>query len=692
MRKFNPDYSSFREYKEQELKPKTVVEQLLTLDDEIANNKVFRNYVIPVPPEDWRKLENFYNEIFGSFLFERLEGIEDIDLSEVSREKFHFFRENIAELNKKLPGQRPSITTVLPEPAERLLLKRLRQKGFDPTDLDISYVERGGGIYLLELFVNAAQQQVISGRKYLNELFKEAKNLSSDDQILEFRRFPVLMVKLWPNQIEGLKKWFEHDCKGILEMATATGKTVAGIGAIAALFGDLPETAEYKFPIKESIDEEVTIMIVAHSNAILKQWEREINEKLGLPVAKRIETGKPESINFSDGRVEFYTAQSLLPRYDRDLAKEYDLVIYDEVHHYSNIEGFGNAIRRPNFKRALGLSATIGKKENPKRERLEEVLAPVRYTFDLQDARKYDIIPDFEWTVHTAELSPYEQKEWKQATDSIRKQFQRIKNSEKTKEFLKKIPVKFNKLEDLGDFLHASRVAEVKSKESVPKTWKDLQATINSRNWVRHRSKPKLNEAVELAEKYLTEIEPATKIVMHAMDIETTEKIADLLEKITNNIYKAHSKLESSSKKTRQAVRRNIDDFSRAEYGVLISPKLLDEGIDVPDAEVGINVAGTKTKLQLVQRMGRILRKSGDKKPHFHHFIALPGKKNYIGGIDSKEYAQQLNWIRELGEYIGEEPKFEEPKIDPDVIDHAKKRGRQLWAQDLLEEMEIETI
>ena len=56
---------------------------------------------------------------------------------------------------------------------------------------------------------------------------------------------------------------------------------------------------------------------------------------------------------------------------------------------------------------------------------------------------------------------------------------------------------------------------------------------------------------------------------------------------------------------------------------VLIAPKMLDEGIDVPDAEIGINVASAKTRL-LVQRMGRILRNRPGKQPIFHHFVALP--------------------------------------------------------------------
>jgi len=97
-------------------------------------------------------------------------------------------------------------------------------------------------------------------------------------------------------------------------------------------------------------------MIVAHSNAILKQWEQEIQEKLGLPMPAGQTGEQAESVSFSGGEVEFYTAQSLLPRYDRDLADQYDLVIYDEVHHYSNLDGYGAAIDRPNYRAAMGLS------------------------------------------------------------------------------------------------------------------------------------------------------------------------------------------------------------------------------------------------------------------------------------------------------------------------------------------------
>jgi len=66
------------------------------------------------------------------------------------------------------------------------------------------------------------------------------------------------------------------------------------------------------------------------------------------------------------------------------------------------------------------------------------------------------------------------------------------------------------------------------------------------------------------------------------MDIATADEIADQLTEVTDNVYRAHSQLEGSSKKNNERVQRNIDAFAQCDNGVLVSPKMLDEGIDVP--------------------------------------------------------------------------------------------------------------
>jgi RNA polymerase primary sigma factor len=45
---------------------------------------------------------------------------------------------------------------------------------------------------------------------------------------------------------------------------------------------------------------------------------------------------------------------------------------------------------------------------------------------------------------------------------------------------------------------------------------------------------------------------------------------------------------------------------------MLASPRMLDEGIDVPEADLGVIVSASHTKRQSIQRLGRILRKKAD--------------------------------------------------------------------------------
>ncbi|MDF9746295.1 homing endonuclease associated repeat-containing protein [Natrinema salsiterrestre] len=683
------DYDFFEDYQSKVLSDLPSIEQLIRLDDEVANKVTMARYEGPVDPIEWNDLERYYSDLFADFVTERIQGVVDTEPIETNRDRFHTFRRHVASLNKNLPAQRTAQTSVISKPAETVLLKRLRQLGFDPSALDITHIGRGGGLYLLELFVTAAQQQALSDTELLTALLEEASSLGSlgREEAMARLHNPVLMVSLWDNQQAGLDNWLTNGRHGILEMATATGKTVAGIAAIAECCGVLPND-----PNHSPRTTDANIMVVAHSNAILKQWEREIQEKLGLPMPAGKTGDKADRLSFNGGEVEFYTAQSLLPRYDRDLENKYDLVIYDEVHHYSNIDGYGAAIDRPNYESAMGLSATIGDEGGLKREQLTELLGDVVYTYGVEDARRDGIIPDFDWTVHPTPLDPYEREEWEETTESISDQFKHIRRSSETERILKRIPVPFTELEDLGDFIRAHEAASMAlDDDQIPDDWSNLQATIHSRTWIRHRSQPKIEGAIELAEEYLSDPDQPVKVVIFAMDIDTADRIADTLSDVTDNVYRAHSQLESSSRKNNERVQQNIDAFANCDNGVLVSPKMLDEGIDVPDAEVGINVAGTKTKLQLVQRMGRVLRKHGDQRPHFHHFIAVPDE-NYIAGLDSKEYVQELNWVRELGETIGVQPVIEEAGVDADLLERAKQRGHELWARDLLDDLEIETV
>lgn len=688
-----PEYRDFEEYEEDRLVGKSSLEQLLVMDSELANYiHLSSRYVGPLYRVDLPPMRDAYDRRFSEFINKRLDNGARQNGS-TSHTEFAAFREDIAELNKTLKSRGNNELTVFSESAERLLTKRLRRQGLDPSQMELDHMSRDGTLYLLELYATAVQQELYEDTELLTELQAALEEYNDFDHeaLVDSLQYPVLMVSLWRNQREGLHYWLDAGREGTLEMATATGKTVAGIAAIAHLCGVLPnhDFDEWGSDVRT---EDASIAVVAHSNAILSQWEREIRNLLGLNVAGADRSGQPENLTFSTGTIEFHTIHSLQPRYGGPPDKTYDLVICDEAHHYSNTSegGFGSALNDIRTDAMLGLSATLGREGGKKREELESLLGDVVYQYSVEDAQEDGIIPEFEWTVHPTPLETSEAEEWEQKTNRITNLFKRIRYDDRSKRVLRSLDVPFNEFEDLGDFIRAHKAASIE-RDEVPDSWGDLHAAIMSRNMIRHRSRPKLDAAIELAEEYLTADGGGIKLVMFTMNIDMVEEIEAQLSGVCENVYAVHSKVASSNKKKDEIVRQRIDEFKDTDNGVLIAPKLLDEGIDVPDAEVGINVAGTKTELQLIQRMGRILRRHADQKPHFHHYVAVP-EDQHLDGVDSKEFAQELHWVRELGERIAQQPTFEPAGIDPDIIEKAKQRGNELWAEELAADEEVETI
>ncbi len=57
---------------------------------------------------------------------------------------------------------------------------------------------------------------------------------------------------------------------------------------------------------------------------------------------------------------------------------------------------------------------------------------------------------------------------------------------------------------------------------------------------------------------------------------------------------------------------QNLRDLATGTLRALAAPKLLDEGIDVPSVDLGIVLAASRSRRQMVQRLGRVIRRKED--------------------------------------------------------------------------------
>ncbi len=66
-----------------------------------------------------------------------------------------------------------------------------------------------------------------------------------------------------------------------------------------------------------------------------------------------------------------------------------------------------------------------------------------------------------------------------------------------------------------------------------------------------------------------------------------------------------------------------LKSFRKGEYPILITSKVLNEGVDVPDANVGVIVSGSGSVREHVQRLGRILRARPEKQAMLYELVSL---------------------------------------------------------------------
>jgi superfamily II DNA or RNA helicase len=87
--------------------------------------------------------------------------------------------------------------------------------------------------------------------------------------------------------------------------------------------------------------------------------------------------------------------------------------------------------------------------------------------------------------------------------------------------------------------------------------------------------------------------------------------------------------------------KRLLQAFHSGELPVLVTSQVLNEGVDVPAANVGIVLSGTATVREHVQRLGRLLRKHGDKQALLYEVIARGTAEEFVSDRRRQHHAYQ---------------------------------------------------
>jgi superfamily II DNA or RNA helicase len=301
------------------------------------------------------------------------------------------------------------------------------------------------------------------------------------------------------------------------------------------------------------------------TRALMAQWVKILRDTSPGPIGeygdgRRVE--QPITVaTFASAQRNMYT-----------LGNRFDLLVIDEVHHFGS--GMGDEILEMCIAAArLGLSATPPEDEI-RRSRLVALVGPEVYRASVEElVGRY--LASFQLITISIGLTPSESQAYKTEISIFRPV---------CRAFFDAAPGA-----SWSDFV----VSAVRSDAGR----RALAAWRRSRTIVRNNAE-KRRIINDLLLRHRN-----SRILIFAADNDTAYSVAreHFVQPITCDIGK---------KERARALHR----FSQGELRILVSARVLNEGIDVPAADVAIIVGGSQGSREYVQRVGRVLRPSEGKK------------------------------------------------------------------------------
>jgi superfamily II DNA or RNA helicase len=396
------------------------------------------------------------------------------------------------------------------------------------------------------------------------------------------------MVTLYDWQEECLNKWKEVSYRGLIEVTTGSGKTL--LAAVAAK----RRREETNFTLK--------IYIIVPRIPLLEQWKKTLEYVgLGNAVIQNMTQIIPSEISiFTINR-----ARDKLPLLIEQDMKENKkvLLILDEFHHYGSPANYHlfDFMLSPYYKQSLysslGLSATAD--VSTLKSKLIPAIGPLFYKYELNFALQDKVVNDFVLFNIAIELNKEEREEYDDLTDRITKLFG-VLHREAPNLTVKKMPI-----EEL-----ILRIHETKNQKLI-----DLANGLKSLLLERRTIIATANSRIKTIPEILKTLREDDKILIFT---ERILQVEDLYFLLSQKGYKCARYTSAMDKYERS---RNLTAFKEGEISILITCKALDEGLDVPDCNVGIFLANTATKLQRIQRSGRIIRKRKNKLPSVLYYL-----------------------------------------------------------------------
>jgi len=336
----------------------------------------------------------------------------------------------------------------------------------------------------------------------------------------------------------------------------------------------------------------IRTLIVTYTKEQMFQWEEKLLEFTDIP---RYMIGLFYGESKRVAPITIATYQSAF-RYIDMLSPYFSLLIVDEAHHLP-ADKFKHIAENAIARYRMALSATVVR-EDGKHTELFALMGGLVYHKSATALADEGYLAPFKIITVKVSLTPDEKLRYRRLLEEYKK-------------------------------LAAGRTFEellTLAKHGDTKAIEAIRIRSELRQLV-HNAAEKL-EAVKKIVNY--ELSRDSKILIFTQYVDQAKRIAEYI-----GAYYITGELDESARKRRLAMFRNGD------IRVLVLTTVGDEGIDIPDANVGIIVAGTSSRRQFIQRLGRLLRPAPGKEARLYEIVV----KDTFEEFESKRRRQILSLL-----------------------------------------------
>lgn len=422
-------------------------------------------------------------------------------------------------------------------------------------------------------------------------------------------------------QLEAISNWAERGYCGIFDMATGTGKTYTGLGAITKL--------------SQVLDSKLAVVIVCPYQHLVEQWVEDIlkfniNPIIGYSASSqkdwknRLEKAVRDQKLHVRGK-EFFcfictnaTYSSSYVQSQLAKIKENSLFVVDEAHNFG--AKYLSDLLNEKFKYRLALSATLDRHNDPEgTEKLYGYFGEKCIEYSLERAIREGKLTRYKYYPTIVSLNSDEYDSYQKLSKELQKCLSTQSDGSVT-------------ISERGKKLALKRARLVAAAENkIFELEKVIQPYIDSNHLLIYCGSASIQDLSN------------DNSDVHDDDLRQIDAVTDLLGNTLGMTVSQFTSKEDIDE--REILKREFDKGDTLQ--ALIAIKCLDEGVNIPSIKTAFILASTTNPKEYIQRRGRVLRLyPGKEFAEIYDFITLPREISNVYSMTDESKSMELSLVR----------------------------------------------